>query len=80
MAEFITVKGYRAESAKGKGLGRSPRGNSTSLWSHLSGVTYHVLDSLTTGNTLYQGRSLESQGPGFLLGLIMQAPSASHIH
>lgn len=36
MAEFITIKGYRAESAKGKGLGKSPSGNSTSLWSHLS--------------------------------------------
>ena len=74
-------KRIQSRICKGKRLGEKPQGDKHKpLKPSLSGVTYHMLDSLTTGNTLYQGSSLGFQGSGILPGLILQAPSASHIH
>ena len=74
-------KRIQSRICKGKRLGEKPKGEKHKLLeTFLSGVTYHLLDSLTTGNALCQGSSLESQGPGFPLGLILQAHSASHIN
>ena len=56
-------KRIQSRICKGKRLGEKPKGEKHKLLEpSLSGVTYHLLDSLTTGNALYQGSSLVS-GP-----------------
>lgn len=65
---WLLNKRIQSRICKGKRLGEKLGDKHKPLKASLSGVTYHMLDSLTTGNTLYQGKLLRLQGPGILPG------------